>query len=159
MKNQTIILAADHAGFKLKEVIKSFLEKNGYSILDVGAHELIEGDDYPVYMTAAAMKVAEDIKGETKAIMFGGSGQGEAIVANRFPGVRAIVWYGDTVETNTTNDVIRLSREHNNANILSIGARFVTDEDAKKVIGKWLETPFSGQDSHQRRIRQIDEIE
>jgi ribose 5-phosphate isomerase B len=153
-----IILAADHAGFALKEKVKSYLQGKGLTVLDVGAHELKEGDDYPVYMSAAALKVAEDIgsqgrPSETKAIIFGGSGQGEAIVANRFPGVRAVVWYGGNEE------IIRLSREHNDSNILSIGARFVNDEEAMKVVELWLGTSFSGEERHQRRNEQIDALE
>lgn len=148
-----IILAADHAGFKLKESVKKFLESAGHKVLDVGAHELNEGDDYPVFMTAAAMKVAEDLTGETYGIIFGGSGQGEAIISNRFPGVRAAVWYGGNM------DIVKLSREHNDANILSIGARFVSEADAKKAVELWLATPFSGEERHVRRITLIDNIE
>lgn len=151
--NNTIILAADHAGFKLKEAIKSFLEAKKFQVLDVGAHEYEEGDDYPVYMTAAAMKVAEDLTGETKAVIFGGSGEGEAIVANRFPGVRALVWYGGD------KTILKLSREHNNANVLSMGARFVDESAAKEAIELWLSTPFSNEERHKRRIQEIDNIE
>lgn len=150
---QTIILAADHAGFVLKEAVKSFLEKSGHQILDVGAHKLTEGDDYPTYMADAALKVAQDMEGGTKAIIFGGSGQGEAIVANRFPGVRATVWYGGNM------DIIKLSREHNDANVLSIGARFVSEEEAKNAVEIWLSTSFSGDERHERRNKQIDSIE
>jgi len=150
---QTVILAADHAGFGLKEAIKSHLEAGGFTVLDVGAHELVEGDDYPIYMVDAALKVAQDIVGSTKAIIFGGSGNGEAIASNRFPGVRAAVWYGGN------EDIIRLSREHNNANILSIGARFVTETEAKKAVDLWLATSFSGDERHQRRNDLIDSIE
>ncbi len=150
---QKIILAADHAGFNLKENIKSFLEKNGHKILDVGAHKLTEGDDYPTYMADAALKVAQDMEGGTKAVIFGGSGQGEAIVANRFPGVRATVWYGGNM------DIIKLSREHNDANVLSIGARFVSEEEAKNAVEMWLGTNFSGDERHERRNKQIDSIE
>ncbi|MES2216069.1 MAG: RpiB/LacA/LacB family sugar-phosphate isomerase [Patescibacteria group bacterium] len=150
---KTIVLAADHAGFTLKEAMKSFLEKKGYTILDVGAHELKDGDDYPAYMAAAAMKVAQDMTGGTYAIIFGGSSQGEAIVSNRFPGVRAVVWYGGPEE------IVKLSREHNDANILSIGARFVGEEDAFRAADLWLNTPFSGDERHKRRIEQIDNIE
>ncbi len=157
-KEINLIVASDHAGFELKERIKAFLEKEGYSILDVGAHELVPEDDYPVYMTAAALKVAEDLEGKTKAIIFGGSGQGEAIVANRFPGVRAIVWYGQTARSDLA-EIIKLSREHNDANILSIGARFVNEDETKLAVKEWLETPFSEEDKHQRRIEQIDNIE
>ncbi|MBU6231123.1 RpiB/LacA/LacB family sugar-phosphate isomerase [Patescibacteria group bacterium] len=152
MKN-LIILAADHAGYELKEAIKKHLESKKIQVLDVGAHELKPEDDYPEYMSAAAMHVATDLKGETKAIIFGGSGQGEAIVANRFPGVRAAVWYGGSEE------VIKKSREHNDANILSIGARFTDAASAKKAVDLWLETPFSGEERHARRIEEIDSIE
>jgi len=148
-----IVLAADHAGFALKEITKQFLEGKNYSVLDVGAHAFVDGDDYPVYMTAAAMEVAKDLTGATKAIIFGKSGQGEAMVANRFPGVRAAVYYGGPTE------VIKLSREHNDANILSIGAGFVSENEIKQVIQLWLDTPFSGEEKHQRRITQIDSIE
>ncbi|MFA6295107.1 MAG: RpiB/LacA/LacB family sugar-phosphate isomerase [Candidatus Paceibacterota bacterium] len=156
----TIILAADHAGFALKEIIKKLLESKSYSILDVGAHELVPEDDFPVYMIAAAMKVAEDIEGNTKAIIFGGSGQGEAMVANRFPGVRAVVWYGDRVsKIDPKLGIVRLSREHNDANILSIGARFVDEEEAKKAVETWLETSFSSEEKYKRRNEEIDNIE
>jgi ribose 5-phosphate isomerase B len=153
MKNTHIILASDHAGFAHKEAVKKFLQEKGVTVLDVGAHELIDGDDYPTYMAAAALKVAEDLKGETKAIIFGGSGQGEAIVANRFPGVRAAVWYGGNEE------IIKLSREHNDANVLSIGARFVSQEELLKAVELWLATAFSGDERNVRRIGQIDAIE
>ena len=157
MKTQTIILATDHAGFALKEAIKTFLQtelaEKKYSILDVGAHSHVDGDDYPIYMAAAALKVAQDIEGNTKAIIFGASGQGEAIVANRFPGVRAVVWYGGDQE------VLKKTREHNDANILSIGAAYVEQDAACDAVAVWLDTVFSGDERHQRRIKQIDSIE
>lgn len=149
----TIILAADHAGFALKEAIRAHLGSKGYQTLDVGAHELVDGDDYPVYMAAAAMKVAEDLTGQTKAIIFGGSGEGEAIVANRFPGVRALVWYGGDTK------ILELSRQHNDANVLSMGARFVDETTAIAAVDLWLSTPFSGEERHARRIKEIDSIE
>lgn len=150
---QTIILASDHAGFELKEAVKIFLHEKGYAIDDIGAHAYDEEDDYPVYMSKAAIQVAQDLKGHARAVIFGGSGEGEAIVANRFPGVRAVVWYGGS------HDILRLSRQHNNANVLSIGARLVQVEEAKKAIIEWLETPFSGEERHKRRIEEIDSIE
>ena len=150
---QTIILAADHAGFAVKEAVKTFLQEKGYEIRDVGATTLVDGDDYPEYMMKAGMEISKDLNGESKAIIFGGSGQGEAIVANRFPGVRAVVWYGGDKE------VLKATREHNDANVLSIGARFVDEESAKEAVVKWLETPFSGDERHARRIAQIDSVE
>ncbi len=153
-KDIKIILASDHAGFATKEVVKKCLHENGYlSVVDVGAHELVEGDDYPVYMSAAALKVAEDMTGATKAILFGGSGQGEAMVANRFPGVRAAVWYGGD------QDILKKSREHNDANALSIGARYEDADGACDAVLVWLETSFSGDERHKRRIKQIDAVE
>lgn len=154
----TIVLASDHAGFELKNSVKEMLEKQDYKVLDVGAHTLVPEDDYPVYISAGALKVAEDLSGDTKAIIFGGSGQGEAIVANRFPGVRAVVWYGD-FSNNPDLNIIKLSREHNDANVLSIGARFVSTDDAGEAIKLWLSTSFSGEDKHSRRINLIDSIE
>jgi ribose 5-phosphate isomerase B len=153
MSSLNIILASDHAGFALKEAIKSHLLKKGLQVLDVGAHSFDQQDDYPPYMTAAAMKVAEDLTGQTKAILFGGSGEGEAIVANRFPGVRALVWYGGSKE------ILKLSREHNDANVLSFGARFVDEKTAKDAVDLWLATSFSGEERHKRRIQEIDNIQ
>lgn len=153
-----IILASDHAGFELKAVLKTFLQDLGYSVLDVGAHDLVPEDDFPVYVSAGAMKVAEDLSGQTKAIVIGGSGQGEAMMANRYPGVRAIVWYGGGLSSSGL-DIIKLSREHNDANVLAIGARFVTNEEAKQAVENWLSTPFSGIEKYQRRNEQIDSIE
>ena len=154
---KTVILAADHAGYELKEGIKKYVQDQGYSVLDVGASELTPDDDYPVYMSQAAMHVAKDMAGTTRALIFGGSGQGEAMVANRFPGVRATVWYGGGICGES--DIIRLSREHNDANVLSIGARFVTLDDTKKAVDLWLKTPFSGDAKHARRNLEIDSIE
>jgi ribose 5-phosphate isomerase B len=157
MKNPTIILASDHAGFALKEAVKSFLQKDlkdrKYAVIDVGAHELIPEDDYPTFMAAAAVKVAQDIEGNTKAIIFGASGQGEAIVANRFPGVRAVVWYGGD------QAVLKHTRNDNDANVLSIGAKYVEEDAACDAVEVWLDTPFSREERHERRIKQIDSIE
>ena len=170
MKKTTIVLAADHAGFALKEAVKAFLSSTffaeKYAVLDIGAHEFVDGDDYPVYMSAAGLKVAEDPTGSTKAIIFGKSGQGEAIVVNRFPGVRAVVWYGQAVgaaggkgPADSSDEIIKLSREHNNANVLSIGAGFVDEAAATKAIELWLSTPFSDDPRHERRNMEIDSIE
>ena len=119
----------------------------------MGAHAFVEDDDYPYFMTQAALRIAQDSSGMARAIIFGKSGQGEAMVANRFPGVRAVVYYGGT------HEILKLSREHNDANVLSIGAGFVSGEEAKQVVIEWLETPFSNEERHKRRIGEMDSIE
>lgn len=146
-----IYLATDHAGFKLKEKLKIFLRDLGYEVEDCGAFVLDENDDYPDFVSVAARKVAEDSE-NNKAIVFGGSGQGEAIVANRVKGVRAIVVY------NYNEDIIKLSRLHNNANVLSLGARFLNEEEGKKALKLWLETDFLGEERHKGRIEKTDLI-
>jgi ribose 5-phosphate isomerase B len=147
-----IVLAGDHAGFERKNELLEFLKKEAFDVEDVGAHTLEPNDDYPEYMVKAAMRVVEDSE-NTKAIIFGMSGEGEAIVANRFPGVRAAVWYGGS------QDIVKLSREHNDANILSIGAHFVSKEEMIEAVKLWLSTPFSNEERHKRRIEEIDSIE
>jgi ribose 5-phosphate isomerase B len=145
-----IYIATDHAGFPLKEEILPYVrDVLGYEVVDCGAETLDPNDDYPAFMQTAAKAVSENSV-ETKAIIFGGSGQGEAIVANRFPRVRAVVYYGGQPE------IIRLSREHNDANVLSFGARFISVEDAKEAVATWLSTPFTQDERHVRRIAQID---
>lgn len=144
----TIYLGTDHAGFVLKEKVKAFLENAGYTVGDMGAYTEDPNDDYPDFITAAAQAVTNDlIRGvDSKGIIFGGSGQGEAMAANRVDGVRAAVYYGGP------KDIITLSRQHNDANMLSLGARFVSEEDALAAVKLWLETPFSNEERHKRRI-------
>lgn len=140
-----IIIATDHAGFELKEKVKAFLEGD-HEVEDMGSFEYDKNDDYPDFIKPAAEKVTEE---NCKGIIFGWSGQGEAIAANRIKGARAAVYYGGNME------IIKLSREHNDANILSIGAGFVDEEEAKKAITLWLETKFLGEERHKRRIDKI----
>ncbi|OHA13640.1 MAG: ribose-5-phosphate isomerase [Candidatus Tagabacteria bacterium RIFCSPLOWO2_01_FULL_39_11] len=154
-----IYLASDHAGFELKEKLKTFLAGLGYEIKDFGAFQYDAEDDYPDFIIPAAKALSEDVKNgiESRAIILGGSGQGEAVVANRFKGVRATVYYGGAEE------MIKLSREHNNANCLSLGARFLSEDEAKKAVKLWLETSFPNHDyknwqRHQRRIDKIDKL-
>lgn len=145
----TIDFATDHAGFARKEVLLSYVrDVLGYTVVDCGAETFDEADDYPEFMKRAGESVAKDPE-NARAIIFGGSGQGEAMVANRFPGVRATVYYGGP------DEIITLSREHNNANVLSLGARFVDDEEAMRVVALWLSTPFSGEERHVRRMAQF----
>lgn len=148
-----IYLATDHAGFSLKEEVKKVLEDEGNEVYDCGALTLEPGDGYPSYMAQAAENIQKDaIHNPSIAIIFGGSGQGEAIVANRFRHVRAIVYAGGNLE------LVRLGREHNDANILSIGARFVNLTEAIQAIRLFLDTPFSHDERHADRIIQIDEL-
>lgn len=146
-----IYLATDHAGFELKEKVKEFLIQEGYEVGDCGAYSLDPEDDYPDFISKAAEAVSKDPT--SKAIIFGGSGQGEAIVANKFPRVRTVVYYGKVEE------MLKLTRQHNDSNILSLGARFLTEEEAIKVVKLFLETPFSEESRHVRRIEKIKKIE
>ncbi|MEK7510572.1 MAG: RpiB/LacA/LacB family sugar-phosphate isomerase [Patescibacteria group bacterium] len=145
-----IYLGADHAGFELKEEIKKFLQGLGMQVEDMGAYSFDPDDDYPDFIIPAAKKVAENPK-ENRGIVFGASGQGEAIAANKVEGIRAAVYYGGSLE------LVKRSRSHNNANVLSFGARFLTAEQAKEAVKVWLETPFeSGR--HERRIEKIAKL-
>lgn len=147
-----VYLAADHAGFALKESVHKALKELEYEVVDLGAEKEVVGDDYPEIIARAAAKVSEN-PDQDKAIIFGYSGQGEAIVANKFPSVRAVVFDGGAL------DIITLSREHNDANVLSLGGQFVGENEAKEAVGLWLATAFSGDERHVRRIAQIKEIE
>lgn len=146
-----IYFAADHAGFELKEILREYVRQLGFTVEDCGAETLDPNDDYPAFMKAAAFAVAENPL-ERKAIILGGSGQGEAIVANRVSGIRAVVYYGGPT------DIVRLSREHNDANVLSLGARFLHEQDAKDAVKLWLTTSFIGDERHTRRIASIDSV-
>ena len=144
-----IHLATDHAGLELKEEVKLYLSDLDYEVIDHGAYKYDALDDYPDFIFPCANAVSNDP--ESKGIILGGSGQGEAMAANRVKGVRAAVFY------NGPDEIIKLSRQHNNSNILSLGARFISIEEMYKVIEVWLSTDFeSGR--HQRRIEKLDEI-
>lgn len=145
-----IYLATDHAGFEHKEFLKKYLNEKAHEVVDCGAEKMVEGDDYVPYIVMASRAVSSDQS--VKAVIFGGSGQGEAITANRFPGVRAAVYYGGS------NEIIKLSREHNDANVLSIGARFVSHEEMIQVVDIWIATEFSKGERHIRRIKEIDTL-
>ena len=142
-----IHLATDHAGLELKNAIKDYLKGKGHDVTDHGAHEYDAQDDYPDFIFPCARAVAADP--ENRGIILGGSGQGEAMAANRIKGVRAAVYYGEERE------IARLSREHNNANVLSLGARFISEQEIYDIIETWLDEPFEG-GRHQRRIDKLD---
>ncbi len=152
-----IFIGSDHAGLAHKaEIIKS-LKNGGLEVIDCGAFEYDENDDYPDFCSKVAREVSQN-PANTKGILIGGSGQGEAMVANRFRKVRAVVYYGSKDTIPEDHNVIELARSHNDANILSIGARFVTTEEALDAVNIFLETPFSGEERHSRRISKIDHL-
>tara|TARA_B100000214_G_scaffold205984_1_gene149375 strand:- start:108 stop:548 length:441 start_codon:yes stop_codon:yes gene_type:complete len=144
--NKTIVLATDHAGFELKEHVKKFLSEKGFEVKDFGALEYDALDDYPDFIIPAAKFISEH---KLIGIIFGGSGQGEAMAANRIKGIRAAVFYDGP------DDIIELSKLHNNANILSIGARFVSKQKSEEIINLWLSTDFE-KGRHQKRIDKLD---
>jgi ribose 5-phosphate isomerase B len=160
-----IALATDHTGFEQLKELQKFLGSLKHECWDFGPQEFVPNDDYPDFIKLAAEKVSN---GEcARGIILGGSGQGEAMAANRFNDVRCAVFYGPAVplravdaeghESRDPYEIIRLSREHNDANMLSIAARFVSLEDMKQVIKLWLETDFSNEEHHARRIEKIDQ--
>ncbi|MBI4033783.1 RpiB/LacA/LacB family sugar-phosphate isomerase [Candidatus Saccharibacteria bacterium] len=162
----TIALAADHAGFEQLKELSLFLESLGHEVKNLGPKSLNPGDDYPDFIIPAAKAVAG---GECqRGIVLGGSGQGEAMAANKLKGIRCAVFYGPAVAKKVVDadgrtshnpyEIVRLSRQHDDTNMLSLAARFVTLEDMKQVVKLWLETPFSEKERHQRRIKKIDEL-
>lgn len=140
-----IAIASDHAGYRYKEEIKKTLEGLGHQVLDFGTHSM-ESVDYPLFIRPAALAVAR--KEADRGIVLGGSGNGEAIVANRVSGVRcALCWNRESAI---------LARQHNDANMISLGERLITLETALEIVRTWLAEPFEG-GRHHRRIQQIDE--
>lgn len=146
-----IFIAGDHAGFYLKKALIQYLKVKEYEVEDCGAFEMDEADDYPDFIVPCAKKVAAD--SESVGIIIGGSGNGEAIAANKIKGIRAAVYYGGNAE------IAKLAKAHNNANILSIGARFTTDDQAKAAVAAWLETKFENEERHVRRLGKILKLE
>lgn len=146
----TIHLAADHAGFALKEAVKTWLITEGFKVVDYGANVLDKNDDFPDFIAEAARAVHK--KPKDRGVIFGGSGQGEAMMANRFKKVRATVYYGGIEE------IVHLSREHNDANVLSVGARFVPEDEAKQVIWTWLHLDTSEDKKYHRRNKKLDTL-
>jgi ribose 5-phosphate isomerase B len=142
-----IALAADHAGFPLKEDLKSFLTEEGHEVSDLGT-DSTEPVDYPPFCAAAARAVVTGAA--ERAIVLGGSGQGEQIAANKVDGVRAALCHDLYLA--------RLSREHNDANVLAMGARVVAAAYAREIVRTWLDTPFEGA-RHVPRLDQIAQIE
>ena len=155
-----VYFAADHAGFALKNALIEHVRTRGYEVEDLGAFSFDADDDYPDFMMPLAKRVASEPG--ACGILVGGSGQGEAMCANRTPGVRAAVFYGPMHVTAALDieggrsedgyDAVRLPRRHNDANVLSIGARFVSGDEADEAVRIFLDTPFSGSPRHARRL-------
>lgn len=161
-----IAVASDHAGFAKLKDLSEYLESLGHEIHDFGPKSLNKDDDYPDFIIPAARSVAS---GESeKGIILGGSGQGEAMAANKVKGIRCTVFYGPAVPRGVVDangrvshdpyEIVRLSRQHNDANMISLAARFVTLEDMRKVIELWLETNFDSEQRNSRRIGKINEL-
>ena len=159
-----IALSTDHAGFEPLQKLQAYLESSGHQCTNYGPAIYDSADDYPDFIAPAAKAVAE---GECEmGIIFGSSGQGEAMVANRLSGIRCGVYYGPAAplgvidaEGNTAQDnfeILRLNRQHNDANMLSLAGRFLDQDAIEKAVDIWLDTSFSGIDRHQRRINKID---
>ena len=142
-------LGCDHAGYELKNLLAEYLRNAGHDVVDHGAHDLDPEDDYPAFCFETAEGVIEEPG--SLGIVLGGSGNGEQIAANKVPGVRAaLAW---------SVEIAQLAREHNDANVVGIGARMHTVDEAFQIARAFLETPFSGADRHQRRIDQLADYE
>lgn len=159
-----VFIASDHTGFLLKEELVTYVRESLlYEIEDLGAHELNPEDDYPDLITPCAKKVVSS--SDALGIVIGGSAQGEAMAANRIPGVRAALFYGQANAVGAIDaegapaldgyDIVRLARVHNDANILSLAARFVDTDTAKEAVRIFLSTAFSGVERHARRIKKL----
>lgn len=144
-----IHIGSDHAGLELKTVLIDHLKSVGHEVIDHGPYEYDALDDYPLFCIPAAKAVAEDP--DSLGIVLGGSGNGEQIAANKVKGVRAaLVW---------SNEIAKLAREHNNANVISIGGRMHSPEVCKELIDTFIATSFSFDERHMRRIGQIADYE
>jgi ribose 5-phosphate isomerase B len=144
-----VYLGSDHAGFELKARLIEWLKGAGHEPVDCGPHAYLHDDDYPPYVMRAAYEVSADPG--SLGIVIGGSGNGEQIAANKIPGIRAaLAW---------TDETAQLARQHNDANVLSLGARMYTVEEAIGFAGVFLSTPFSGEPRHARRLAMVADYE
>ena len=159
-----VYIGADHAGYELKEKLKTHLGELGYEFTDMGAFTIDPNDDYPDFIKPTAEAVATN--GDSFGIVIGGSGQGEAMCANKVPNARCVVYYGSVKATGAVDVsgkesadpyiLVRLAREHNNANMISLGARFLADQQAKDAVKIFLETAFSNDPRHVRRLGKLE---
>lgn len=143
-----ILIASDHAGFELKKFLAERLSLAGHDVRDMGPKEFNPEDDYPDYVSLVANEISHN-PSAARGIVIGKTGEGEAVCANKFYGIRAAVYYGGN------QDIVRLSREHNDSNVLSLGAGFLSPADALNAVTIWLATAFSGDERHKRRIQKL----
>ncbi len=158
-----IFIGADHTGYELKERLKVYLNELGYETEDKGSFKYDQNDDYPDFVRPVAEAVSSNP--DSRGILLGGSGQGEAICANRIKNVRAALFYGQVIPKSATDitgrksvdpfEIILLERKHNDANILSLGVRFITEDEAKFAVELFLTTEFSEEERHIRRIKKL----
>ncbi|OHA26548.1 MAG: hypothetical protein A3C06_03155 [Candidatus Taylorbacteria bacterium RIFCSPHIGHO2_02_FULL_46_13] len=154
-----IYIASDHAGYDMKNTLQRFLVGEGHEVVDCGPYEFNEADDYPDYVAEVANHVSKEP--ETNwGIVIGGSGEGEAIMANRFANVRAVVYNGESnsLDGRKMTDKITLTREHNNSNVLALGSWFLTEQQAKDSVLRWLSTEFKPEERHLRRLQKIEKL-
>lgn len=144
-----VYIGSDHGGYQLKEELKAYLSDLGHEVEDMGAYELNPDDDYPDFVIPAAEKVAQD--SESRGIVIGRFGNGEVIAANKVRGVRSALCLNELMA--------QKAREHNNANVLALGAEYQDAEAAKRIVKTFLETPFSGEERHKRRLEKIKNYE
>jgi ribose 5-phosphate isomerase B len=144
-----VYLGSDHAGFELKNHLVAHLTSLGHDVVDVGPSAYDAEDDYPPYCLHTAARVVADPG--SLGVVIGGSGNGEQIAANKVPGARAALAWSE--------DIARLAREHNDANVVGVGARMHSTEEASAIVATFLDTPFSGVERHTRRIQQLAEYE
>jgi ribose 5-phosphate isomerase B len=153
-----IFVGTDHAGYVLKEKLVSALKAQGHEVVDKGAFEYNESDDYPDFVIPVAQEVSKN-PDSARGIIIGATGQAEACAANKFPHVRAMVYYGKaTSVVDDEADVIVRSREHNNSNVLSLGARYLTEEAMLETVNTWLNTAYPAGEKHVRRLAKVDAI-
>ncbi len=162
-----VYLATDHAGLEIKNKVIEYLKQLGHDPEDCGAFTYDKNDDYPDLISNAARKVSENP--DSFGVVFGGSGQGEAIVANKFKNVRCALFYSPALPAQAIDingnksvdefEILKLTRAHNDSNMLSIGTRFLTETEIFKAVKIFLESPFPGDERHKRRVKKIKQLE
>ncbi len=145
----TIYIGADHAGWKLKEDIEEYLKEEGYAVVDMGNEHLVADDDYPDFGHAVAKRVVTDPNG--MGIVLCGNAQGICMVANKVRGARAATGFNE--------EVAKTSRTDDHSNVLCLPGRFLKPKEAREIVRVWLETPFSGEERHVRRLKKLEQIE